>query len=72
MLVQQFPRTWDDVVLEDLAGLRPLEELEEFAAGERIKVAVRKLEKAGVIDSNGRRVSLALPPDMTEGSTCEV
>ena len=71
MPVQQSPR-WETVVLEDATLIRRLEELEEQSAGERVREAVQQLEKAGIIDEKGRRVSQDLPPDMREGSTCEL
>ena len=52
-------------------ALRQLEEKEELDAEVRIRDAVRELEKAGVIDSTGRRIRQDLPPDMREGSGCE-
>ena len=38
------------------------------AANERAKEAVRKLKEAGIIDAEGRRIRIDLPPDMEEGS----
>jgi ribosomal protein S19E (S16A) len=71
MPVQQSP-AWDTVIPQDATEVRRLEELEEQAAGERIRDAVQQLEKAGIIDDKGRRVSQDLPQDMREGSTCEL
>ena len=37
------------------------------AAVERAKEAVRRLQEAGIIDAEGRRIRTDLPPDMQEG-----
>ena len=37
------------------------------AAAQRTKEAVRRLQEAGIIDSEGRRIRQDLPPDMQEG-----
>jgi ribosomal protein S19E (S16A) len=71
MPVQQFPG-WDTEILDDETAIRRLEELEEQSAGIRVREAVQQLEKAGIIDEKGRRVSQDLPPDMREGSNCEL
>jgi hypothetical protein len=72
MPVKQAVPTWKTVAVDDPDALRQLEEKEELDAEVRIRDAVRELEKAGIIDSKGRRISHDLPPDMREGSGCEV
>jgi len=37
------------------------------AAAQRTREAVRRLQEAGIIDSEGRRIRQDLPPDMQEG-----
>jgi len=37
------------------------------AAVERVKAAVRELQKKGIIDARGRRIRKDFPPDMREG-----
>ena len=72
MPVKQAVPTWKTVAVDDPDALRQLEEKEELDAEVRIQDAVRELEKAGVIDSTGRRIRQDVPPDMREGSECEV
>ena len=72
MPVKQSVPTWKSVDVDDPDALRQLEEKEELDAEVRIRNAVRELEKAGVIDSKGRRIRQDLPPDMSEDSGCEV
>jgi len=72
MPVKQSVPTWKSVDVDDPDALRQLEEKEELDAEVRIRNAVRELEKAGVIDSKGRRIRQGLPPDMSEDSGCEV
>ena len=72
MPVKQSVPTWKSVDVDDPDALRQLEEKEELDAEVRIRNAVRELEKAGVIDSKGRRIRQNLPPDMSEDSGCEV
>ncbi len=72
MPVKQSVPTWKSVDVDDPDALRQLEEKEELDAEVRIRNAVRELEKAGVIDSKGRRIRQNLSPDMSEDSGCEV
>ena len=37
------------------------------AAVERAKEAARRLQEAGIVDAEGRRIRKDLPPDMREG-----
>ena len=37
------------------------------AAVQNVKEAVRRLQEAGIIDAEGRRIRKDLPPDMREG-----
>ena len=72
MPVKQAVPTWKSVAVDNPNELRQLEEKEELDAEIRIRDAVRELEKAGVIDSTGRRIRQDIPPDMREGSKCDV
>jgi hypothetical protein len=46
---------------------KPKEDPYYPAACENAKEAVRRLQEAGIIDSDGRRIRTDLPPDMQEG-----
>jgi len=72
MPLKQAVPTWKSVDVDDTDSLRQLEEREELEAEVRIRNAVQEFEKAGVIDSSGRRIRQDLPADMSEGSGCEV
>jgi hypothetical protein len=48
------------------ANQTPTEDPHYPAAVERVKAAVRELQKKGIIDPQGRRVRKELPPDMQE------
>ncbi len=46
---------------------KPKEDPYYAEACERVKEAVRRLQEAGIIDAEGRRIRTDLPPDMQEG-----
>jgi len=41
------------------------------AAVERSKEAARRLQDAGIVDAQGRRIRKDLPTDMREGQDCD-
>ena len=55
------------IPLPKTANQKPSEDPHHAAAVQRGKAAVRKLQEQGIIDSQGRRLRTALPPDMQEG-----
>lgn len=46
---------------------KPKEDPHYPAAVKRAKEAARRLQEAGIIDAEGRRIRKDLPPDMQEG-----
>ena len=48
------------------ANQTPTQDPHYPAAIERVKGAVRELQKKGIIDAQGRRIRQDLPPDMEE------
>jgi hypothetical protein len=51
-----------------IVGDQPLKDDPHYpAAVERAKEAVRRLQEAGIIDAEGRRIRTDLPADMQEG-----
>lgn len=43
-----------------------------FGAAVLHRVEMKRLQDQGIIDAKGNRVRKSLPPDMREGSTCDV
>ena len=64
--------TWANVDVDDDAEMELFRKQEERKAGERVREAVRRLREQGIIDARGRRIRKDLPPDMREGSECDL
>lgn len=52
-------------------GQLPKHDPHYAAAVERAKEAARRLQEAGIIDSEGRRIRTDLPADMQEGKSLD-
>jgi hypothetical protein len=50
-----------------LKNQKPKEDPYYPAAVQRAKKAVRRLQEAGIVDAEGRRIRQDIPPDMQEG-----
>lgn len=55
------------VLLRRARNQQPKQDPHYSAAVERAKEAVRRLQEAGIIDAEGRRIRTDLPADMQEG-----
>jgi hypothetical protein len=64
--------TWANVDVDNDAEMELFRKQEERKAGERVREAVRRLREQGIIDARGRRIRKDLPPDMREGSECDL
>ncbi len=63
---------WANVDVDDDAEMDLFRRQEEQKAGERVRKAVKRLREQGIMDAHGRRVRKDLPPDMREGSECDL
>ena len=63
--------TLGNVDLADRELVARVRERDLLDAETRIKDAVSRLQKLGVIDTQGRRLNKDLPPDMREDSTTD-
>lgn len=57
---------------ENLDSLRRFEDGRLREAGRRLKVEMKSLRAGGVVDARGRRVRKDVPPDMREGTDCDL
>ena len=64
--------TWANVDVDNDAEMELFRRQEEREAGERVREAVRRLREQGIIDARGRWIRKDLPPDMREGSECDL
>lgn len=63
--------TWANVDFHDREQMNELHRQEVQRTRARIKEAVSRLRKQGVIDAQGRRIDPELPPDMRENSSTD-
>lgn len=57
---------------ENLESVRGFEAARLRDAGRRLRAEMKALRAAGAIDATGRRVKRGLPPDMREGTDCDL
>jgi hypothetical protein len=55
------------IPLPKAGNQKPMKDPHHAVAVERGKAAVRKLQRQGIIDGQGRRIRTDLPADMQEG-----
>jgi hypothetical protein len=64
--------TWANVDVDDDAEMDEFRRQEERKADERIRKAFRELRDKGIVDEKGDLLRKELPPDMREGSECDL
>jgi hypothetical protein len=64
-------KTWANVDVTQAAAMANLDDEEDKKAKQRVKTAVRRLQRQGILDENGGRIRRDTPPDMREGSDTE-
>lgn len=57
---------------ENLESVRRFEAARLRDAGRRLRAEMKTLRAAGAIDATGRRVKRGVPPDMREGTDCDL
>lgn len=57
---------------EDLESVRRFEAARLRDAGRRLRAEMKTLRAAGAIDATGRRLKRGLPPDMRDGTDCDL
>jgi hypothetical protein len=67
MAIQARMKAVKTIPLRKTKNQKPKEDPHYPAAVKRAKEAVRRLQEAGIIDAEGRRIRKDLPPDMQEG-----
>ena len=67
MAIRARIRTVKTIAIPRARNQKPKEDPHYPAAVERAKEAARRLQQAGIIDAEGRRIRKDLPPDMQEG-----
>ena len=60
--------TWGTVDVQNLQAMAKLDQKEDEKAARRVRDAVRRLQRQGVLDENGRRIRQSIPPDMRDGA----
>ncbi len=63
---------WGTVNPDNREEVAELHRLEQKRAGKHIRRAVANLQALGIIDREGRLLKKELPPDMREGSSCDL
>ena len=63
---------WATVNVDNPEEVAELHRLEQKRAGEHVRRAVARLQALGIIDQEGRLLKKELPPDMQEGSSCDL
>lgn len=56
--------TWATVNTDDPQEMADFDEQEELKAGERIKIAFKRLRDLGIVDADGKLLRHDLPADM--------
>jgi hypothetical protein len=64
--------TWANVDVDDDAEMGIFRKQEERKAGERIRRAVKDLQRKGILDEKGELINKELPADMREDSQLRV
>lgn len=63
---------WATVDVANPEEVAELQRLEDRRASVLARKAVAELQALGIVDKQGRRIKKELPPDMREGSQCDV
>jgi hypothetical protein len=67
-MIQKTELTWATVNTTDPAEMAEFDEQEERKAGERVKIAFKRLRDLGIVDEKGELLSHELPADMRAGA----
>ena len=65
-MIQKTELTWATVNTTDPAEMAEFDEQEERKAGERVKIAFKRLRDLGIVDEKGELLSHELPADMRQ------